>query len=145
METQYILDGTGLEQRLLLKQVTNRLKRKARRGKKKKKINTFVENLQLQGENLYLRNWEFTWQLPSVVKNCDNNTFCVTQDNSPQLNGYQANANQFFKLQKKAVRKLRRITKRNKIGKRFLKRGRKMIQKTKDLLNTIPATADSCQ
>ena len=141
LETQYILDGTGLEQRLLLRKILDKLSRKA---KKRKKLNTFIQNSHLEGDRLYLRNWEFTWTLPSVIKNCDAGTNCVTASTTSQTDGYENNSIAFFNLQKKAVRKLRRLTKHNRVGKRFVKRGRKLVSKTKSLLNTIPKTQDIC-
>ena len=108
------------------------------------KAKAFVDALNLQAEKLYIRNWEFTWSLPSVINNCENSTFCVTQDNSPQLNGFEANANTFFELQRKAVKKLKKVTRKRRSGKRFLKRARELLKKTDSLLKTIPTTADDC-
>src|SRR5690606_3058973 len=92
-ETQYVLDGTGLEQRLLLKKATNKLKRAA---KKSKKVKMFVNKVMTQGEELYIRNWEFIWSVPSIIKQCESAAQCVSTSNVGVIEGYRSNARTFF-------------------------------------------------
>ena len=138
---QQELDSKTVEQERVLKRALKQLRRKD----KSRKTKRFVRKSLSKANELYNENWVLAFSLPEVIVECLNTEFCVQVDNTAILSQYDSNSQEFDKLTRRAVKKLRKAdSSRPKAGKKLLRQSSKLLAEALALSSTVPTINSVC-
>ena len=144
---QFELDSNAQEQLQYVRQAIRVLKTKGTRPRANRR---FAKSIWEQSHSLYESSWFVTWSIPSVVLECENETFCIDVSHVSELATFSANAEELFSNARKTVRRVRRQVKRSTgeraraVGRRALKRARRALDQSVQLVQETPVSTTSC-
>jgi len=134
---QFVLDGTALEQRQIVRRATRMLLRNG--GNKK-----VVQRLRQRANNHYENAWQIIWSLPSVMTSCEVEGFCAETSNASEIDQFRNSSLILRNTGRRAVRALRRTTGLQRVGQRLLRRANNLHQENMDNSSEVPVTSSSC-
>lgn len=103
----FVLDAGAKDQERLIKSVLTRLVKFAPTDANK----AYAAKTLKIAHDLQIRNWNLSWALPPIEKQCSPAELCITASNQPIIDEYRVNSEKLRKLSKHALGKLKRVEK----------------------------------
>lgn len=138
--TLHAMDNGAKLQEDNIKKVLVALKRVHRT----KAIVRFAKRIENKAFDLQDENWNLSWDLPIMVNQCGNKSFCISQSNQPILEQYKENALGLKELGIKAIRKLKKFAPDYKKLKRFERRNNNLYTQNIETAETVPIVQSVC-
>ena len=136
--TLFALDGLAFEQF----QVNKKLIRNFRRQSGKK--NAFANEL-TRSEELYIENWNLTWQGGTNVLTDCNSIFCTSISSEPTTVTYSANSSELDSIGQSVVKRTRRKVGNSRKVTRLNKKRKRLATEDEALLASLPAETFACR
>jgi len=134
---QFLLDGGAAFQRELNFRAATRLNRF---GARQNRVN-HVRNRAIE---LYEGAWHATWQLPSEINVCTNDTICDDVSNQPQIDSYVSLITELDTLLKSNIRRLRRLGAPRRAVRRLRLRSNAQVASAMETIAEVPPTRSVC-
>lgn len=141
-ELLYALDGSAVSQRHVVLQSTKQL---LKQSDLKRTDKRFIKRIRLQVEKLYNRNWEIAWSFPAVSTFCSGPVVCTAINNQELIEEYKSNSRLMLRYLRRAVHRLRKISKDKVLAKEFKEIGLDIYKQTSEKLETVPLNSSRCE
>lgn len=107
----------------------------------------FIAQTRLEADKLSTRNWQLTWSLPQIIKNCTDTQTCSQVDNSATVNSYNTNAQTMRDLSSEVFRRINRFLNGDvRLNDRKLDKGAERIyQEAIGISSSVPRFSSVCQ